>query len=189
MFANQSDPLSSVKKRMLALNKQPSTAGSSSRPLKLCGDFCVDTFLASYRWLADKHPILNMKYELDIATGAYVKVLDSPAVISVQDYSATDEVFVNQKLIDISRAEFDVQKDHLFMVHIIKCDEKAFILYLKSHHVFSDGLTCLKILQNTLEAYHSLKTTGSFSINASDCLPPHYIQFAEDFTLSPKDLN
>ena len=189
MLANQSYPSSVIENRMTALNKQPSAAGSSSRPLKLCGDFCVDTFLESYRWLADRHPILNMKYELDMETGAYVKVLDSPAVISVQDHSAMDEVFVNQKLIELSRADFDVHQDHLFMLHLIKCDENAFILYVKSHHVFSDGLTCLKILLNTLEAYHSHKTTGSFSSKASECSPPHYIRFIEEFTLTQKHLN
>ena len=189
VLANQTYPLSVVEKRMLALNKQGRTAGFSSRPIKLHGDFCLETFVESYVWLTDKHPVLKARYELDIESGAYVKVLDGSAVITFQDYSAMGEMFVTQKIIELSRADFDIQNDSLFIVHLMKCSEDTYILYVKSHHVYSDGLTCLKILQNTLEAYHALKTTGSCSNTQSDCSPPQYVRFEEEFSTLPTDLH
>ena len=189
VLANQTYPLSVVEKRMLALNKRRRTAGFSSRPLKLHGDFCVETFVESYTWLTDKHPVLKTRYELDINSGAYIKVLDGSAVIANQDYSAMGETFVTQKIIELSRADFDIKNDSLFIVHLMKCSEDTFILYIKSHHVHSDGLTCLKILHNTLEAYHALKTTGSCSNTQSDCTPPQYVRFEEEFSTLPADLH
>lgn len=111
----------------------------------------------------DGHPIQNVQsidsFEVDI------EVLD-PALGSIDDQ-------VVQKFWNESNRVFDLKKDLLIRVHLLRQEEKLHFLIINTHHIASDGWS-MGLLVNEFSALYN-----SFVKNEPNPLPELPIQYSD----------
>jgi len=188
MHNHQTYPLSIIEKRMLDLNMRRPDADILNRPLRIFGPLCINTFLGAYQWLTEKYTVMKTRYKKDELSDSFVKVLDHPAVITFEDYSAKSKEALEQKLEEISRSVFDVQKDPLFKMFLIKSNENENIFFIKCHHISADGISCLKLVHGVFEAYNFNRTTGNYPTIDSEYGMPDFVKFEEEFLQTKKGM-
>ncbi|WP_346239112.1 amino acid adenylation domain-containing protein [Niabella insulamsoli] len=131
----------------------------------LSGTLDVALLKNAFQHLAERHELLRSIFSADGTTMTVQASIDLPFYeqdISGQDDEAQSQ-FISRFLKDAYETPFDLEKDLLFRVHIIKLSEQKHLLFFVIHHLICDGGSFDVIIKEVGEIYNSY-LTGSVPV-------------------------
>ncbi|MEO0539232.1 MAG: amino acid adenylation domain-containing protein [Cyanobacteria bacterium P01_A01_bin.105] len=177
-------PLSFAQQRLWFLSQmQPDLAVYNlSMAIQVEGFLDVVAFTQSLNEIVRRHEVLRTRFILD--AGQPVQVIDEPTPISIQQIdlqgAADPEEQVKQAAIAAAQTPFDLSKDQLFRVSLLRLSETQAVVLFTLHHIIADAWS-LDILVQELGTLYRAALMGQQAT-----LPALPIQYA-DFALWQRD--
>jgi amino acid adenylation domain-containing protein len=154
-----------------------STAYNVPRTRRLVGALDVNALRGAFDALVARHEILRTTYAFHEEHAVQVVHAPRPVdftSIDLRDRSIADRAAEAERLVrERARLPFDLSKDQLMRVAVIRLDEQEHVLHIDSHHIAFDGWS-RDILFRELAALYAEHAGG-----ASAGLPELPIQYAD----------
>ena len=172
-------PLSFAQQRLWFLDRLEPGNPFYNQPaaLRLIGELRVDILKQSLREIIRRHEILRTNFTTDAAQT--VQVIHSEVdfqlqVIDVSNLSLTEpEEKVRQLAQQEAAKPFDLERDLLLRVTLLKCSDREHIILFTTHHIISDDWSTQIIIQEIATLYKA------FLAGKPSPLPELAIQYAD----------
>ena len=133
-------PISSQQKRMFALNQMSpeSTNYNVFAGIEVKGEFNCKLAEEAVRKIISRHEVLRTNF--DVVNGEIVQIINKEADFHVE-YVTVDNREDNKKYIQSFIRPFDLKKDLLIRVLVIRNSDTLHSIVFDLHHIISDGTT------------------------------------------------
>ncbi|MGB7604796.1 MAG: condensation domain-containing protein, partial [Lutisporaceae bacterium] len=166
-------PISSAQKRLFILNRIESESTNYNLPTVMVveGELQQEHFENTFKELIKRHESLRTSF--DFIEGEPVQIVHEEIDFKV-DYREAREEEVEAELKQLIRP-FELNNAPLLRVSVIKTESDKYILTFDMHHIISDGVSMVVLVQEFIELYKG------------QALPELRIQY-KDFALWQNDL-
>ncbi|MEO1590244.1 MAG: condensation domain-containing protein, partial [Cyanobacteria bacterium J06632_22] len=177
-------PLSFAQQRLWFLSQMQPDLAVYNLPMAIQVEGFLDVvaFIQSLNEIVRRHEVLRTRFILD--AGQPVQVIDEPASVSIQQMdlqgAADPEDQVKQAAISAAQTPFNLSKDQLFRVSLLRLSETQAVVLFTLHHIIADAWS-LDILVQELGTFYRAALMGQQAT-----LPTLPIQYA-DFALWQRD--
>lgn len=142
---DESRQLSYAQQRLWTLDQIEGSAHYNiSNALLLKGNLDTDLFQRAFNTILERHEILRTTYDLD-ENGEVCQIIQPAEPLSIfeEDLSGLSEEEQNSRIKQIQSEEpkltFDLRKDVLLRVKLIRIKNDAFVVLVTMHHIATDG--------------------------------------------------
>ena len=153
------------------------TAYNVPRASRVKGDLRLDVLQQTVDALVARHEVIRTTYGEVGGTPAQIVNPPSPVTIRFTDLSGLGpdvrEVEGDRLLVAASRYAFDLARDLMLRVDVIKMGPQDHILLLLTHHICSDGWSKAVLFREFSDLY------DAFARGEPNPLPPLAIQYAD----------
>jgi amino acid adenylation domain-containing protein/non-ribosomal peptide synthase protein (TIGR01720 family) len=165
-------PLSFAQERLWFLQQleTPSAAYHISAALRLRGTLDKDALATALTDVVRRHEALRTRIETQAGRG--VQIVDAPYPIDFA-VEAVDEVCANERVQELVNEPFDLARDRLVRVGLLRLGVREHVLVLVVHHIVADGWS-LNVLASELGALYEARIKG-----ADASLPPPVVQYID----------
>ncbi|KQO25541.1 hypothetical protein ASF10_23690 [Flavobacterium sp. Leaf82] len=177
---SKSYPLSASQYRLWILSQFQGGSVAYNMPaaVRIKGKIDILKFEKSFKILIDRHEILRTKFKTneDGENRQYIVAAESLNFrITYEDYSLlqNQEAMIADYLQTQNNIPFDLTKDILLRVFLIKQQEDDYVLFLSLHHIIGDGWSMELLISEIIKIYNAL--TNEKEIN----LPILKIQYKD----------
>ncbi|QED47026.1 non-ribosomal peptide synthetase [Cytobacillus dafuensis] len=156
--------------------------------LSIKGRFHIDHLKEAYQRIIDRHDVFRTVFRSKkLAKPLQVVLKTRKAKIHFEDITSRD--IVNKELflehyreLEVEKG-FDLTKDQLFRITVLKVADDEYKLLFTFHHIILDGWSVAIVLEELMEVYHSIPLEKEISI---DPVYPYssYISWAENQNMS-----
>jgi amino acid adenylation domain-containing protein len=177
-------PLSFSQYRLWLLQQieKDSVAYNMPSAYRIKGNLQYHVFEKSLHHLIDRYEILRTNFIRQPKENQPIQKINAADEhsfsLTYQDFSnrVEKEKVIEDTLQKALKYVFDLEKDSLLKVHLIKTDTDIFIVFILMHHIISDGWSAQVFLKDLFEAYEQ------FSVSKEAILAPLPIQY-KDYTV------
>ncbi len=175
-------PLSQAQRRLWFVDQLGEGSAQYNMPgrFRLIGKLDYSAFNKTLHMLIDRHEVLRTYYESQGSEPGQVLNNNYELPLEVIDLSSVGESAKEEALMNLAIEEaslpFDLSKDLMLRVKLVKLSENEHAVLYTMHHIASDGWS-MTILQNEFSALYSAFTKGY-----ENPLPPLPLQYS-DFAL------
>ena len=173
-------PLSYVQKRLWFLSRLDASSPAYNIPaaVYLVGPLDADKLAEAYRRTIDRHEDLRTNFRTNKAGEPYAVVTpERPLPMPVIDLSRLpleDAEEIAQQLVPVVSLEpFDIEKDPLLRLFLVRLAPQAHVLLLVVHHIIAD-VWSIGVFFHDVGAFYDALATG-----AEPKLPPLPLQYAD----------
>nr|WP_150149854.1 non-ribosomal peptide synthase/polyketide synthase [Bacillus swezeyi] len=159
-------PLANMQKGMLfhAIEDQTSSAYFQQTVMDIEGYVDPDILEKSFNEIAKRHEILRASYEYEIVEEPRQIIIENRKIdfyyYDIENSASPQKGMVIEKYINEDRDKgFDLSKDVLMRVYLIKTDRGSYQLIWSHHHILLDGW-CLGIIMGELFAVYEKMIKG-----------------------------
>lgn len=174
-------PLSLAQRQLWILQQMDNNTPAYNLPvaMRLKGDINIDNLQKAFDYIIERHEVLRTRY-VSIEGKPWQKVVPTEKmIIPTINLCNLTKVKAEEKLKDIlaeeSQKTFNLEKDFLLRVKLIKIDKNESILLVLLHHIVADGWSLLEILIKELNIIYSALEIGSTPL--LEDLPIQYIDY------------
>lgn len=172
-------PLSYAQQRLWFLSELEEQSNQFNLPGKILidGEFSSDAFKYTINQIVERHEILRTNY-VSISGQALQTVCDNFSVsIPEHDFSSLSAPERESRIMEMAKMEskipFDLRKDLMIRVQLIKIDREQHLILYTLHHIASDGWSMSVFKKEFNEIYNSYITGKSSN------LEPLRIQYSD----------
>lgn len=142
--AKQYYSLSSAQKRVFIIEQLGNTGASYNIPLaiQIKGKIDKDKFESIFKNLILRHEALRTSF--DIVDGEPVQIINKEVEFKIDYIETTEEKL--KEVLNNQIKPFDLKKAPLFRVSLVKFEADRYILFYDLHHIISDGISQLILL-------------------------------------------
>jgi amino acid adenylation domain-containing protein len=172
-------PLSFAQARLWFLNQLEGESATYNIPmaLELTGDLNIVALEQSVQTIVERHDVLRTTFELANDTPIQVIHEVAPLSIPVVDLqslpSAEQSSRVQQLVTEEAQRSFNLSKDSLLRMTLLRLAEQSHVLMVTMHHIISDGWSMGIFIQELSLLYRA------FAANQPSPLAPLPIQYAD----------
>ena len=165
--------LSNAQRRLWVLDQMEGASMAYNIPaaIRLSGNLDRAALEKAFQLLFDRHESLRTNF---VEARQVVSPLDFK--LGIQDFTRADEQSVQAAIQNHARFAFDLQKDCLLQLALLKIADSEHILLFNMHHIISDGWS-MTVLTRELSSLYSALIGGAK--NPSDVLRPLSIQYKD----------
>ncbi|MEW6737700.1 MAG: amino acid adenylation domain-containing protein, partial [Acidobacteriota bacterium] len=174
-------PLSFAQQRLWFIDQliPGSSAYNISNPLLLVGAINVEELIRTFTEIVHRHEVLRTVFKVVAGEPVQVIMPSNPIQFSKVDLSSIAEsdrkALIDQLISEEARRPFDLQKDSLLRVGLLKLDEQLHILLITIHHIIADEWSIRILLQELISIYRALHNGEDSPLSE---LPIQYADFA-----------
>lgn len=144
----------------------------------ISGRLHEDYLIQSFQGLMDRHEILRSNYEIS-KNNIQLKINKTYKIpFNTLDISNLDEVTQNEQAESLSMEfalkTFDLNRDVLLRICLVKLSEQKHILLLSIHHIIGDRASLLLLNQEVFANYQSLVEKKEIQVTALDIQYPDF---------------
>ncbi|WP_394541492.1 amino acid adenylation domain-containing protein [Lysobacter enzymogenes] len=191
VHADEGRALSFAQQRLWFLDHFGGGSVSYNMPiaLRLDGELDAAALRRALERIVERHAVLRTVYRKSQGAGVQVALASATVPMQVVDLSASAEARQAEELRRMAQAQrtlaFDLQRDPMLRVVLVRLGEARHVLYLTLHHIAADGWS-LGVLVREFAALYQACREGR-----DDPLPPLGMQYADfaDWQRQPAQLD
>lgn len=147
--------------------------------VRVAGNFQPDLFDQSVQLLIRRHEALRTTFAT--RNGEPVQIINPPRPLSIEQYdlrhipAERQTVAWQQQVQDIYNAPFDLEEGPLLRTAVLQLDDQSFITTLVVHHIVSDGISTVLLLNELWRCYGQLAAGRAVALAP---LPIQHVDYA-----------
>ncbi|MBN3958479.1 non-ribosomal peptide synthetase [Nostoc sp. NMS8] len=154
-------PLSFAQQRLwfLAQLEPDSPFYNTPAAVRLEGQLNVEALQQSFNEIISRHEVLRTNFQTREGQPVAIISEEKPLTLQIFDISKLpsnqQEAEIKQEAAQEAQQSFDISKDHLLRVKLLRLGEQEHIVLLTMHHIVSDGWSISVLVQELATLYQS----------------------------------
>ena len=181
MEENQVFPLSKGQKALWFLYKldKKSIAYNIASAMYLNFEVDVEKFTKAYEYLLKQHPMLKVRLE-EVNNEIVQKICEDDNKIKIYDATSWSESEVKKFLNEKANSPFNLTKESLIKIYLLKDKNDKYIMLLVMHHIITDFWSLSVIARDLINNYLSLLKEQVLPVQQKGSYKK-FIEWQEDF--------
>ena len=117
------------------------------------GDLNVDALNQAFRTIVNRHGSLRTNFVINVEDHKLIQVVKPKSDFEIEIISLSDE---KSHVSSLSNYEFDLERDELFKVSVIRNCKNKYDIFILAHHAVIDGISIEIILKELSLLYNNL---------------------------------
>lgn len=144
---------------------------------RLKGHLAVETLFDAINLVVKRHDSLRTSFRIVNNQPVQIVTTEIELQLSITEFEIFDgsdrEQQLREHLVKLASIPFDLQRDLLFRVELLKLSEGEYVLFLMTHHTISDGTSMTVLINEIAKTYSNLKNNPTY------ISPPLEIQYTD----------